>query len=124
MVNSKGRILIVDDEPSLLLFTQKYLERLGYEVDAFSTAGAAWERFQAAPSTWPLAIVDLSLPDKPGEQLLMEMLAVQPTLRAIVCSGYAYDTSALNMGDQVRSLQKPFTPRVLGEAVAEQLAGI
>lgn len=114
----KRPILVVDDEPALLQLTRKYLERLGYEVEAFPDAASAWHRFQIDPPHWSLVIIDLSLPDKPGDQLASEMLGLHPALKVIVWSGYAFDASSLGTEPgQVRSLQKPFSPKILCETV-------
>lgn len=116
---TKRPILVVDDEPALLQLTRRYLERLGYEVEAFPDAASAWQRFRVDPPHWSLVIADLSLPDKPGDQLISEMITLQPALRAIVWSGYAFDASSLGtQPGQVRSLQKPFSPKIFCETVS------
>ena len=113
------RLLLVDDEAALLELLQKYLLRLGYEVDVFATAGDAWQRFQAGPLDYAVVIADLSLPDMSGERLLEKMLALNPALPVLVCSGYPFDTGQLPLKSarQAGFLQKPFLPKMLGEAL-------
>ena len=69
------RLLVADDEPSLLHLLERYLNRLGFEVDATSTGREAWEKFQVAGALYRLIIIDLGLPDLPGEQLLDKVRA-------------------------------------------------
>src|ERR1051326_777837 len=46
VVVTEARLLIVDDEPSLLELLKRYLERLGYQVETVATPEAALEEFQ------------------------------------------------------------------------------
>lgn len=118
------RILLVDDERPLLLLMRKYLERIGYQVDISERAVQAWELFRSRETDYHLVIVDLTLPDMPGEALLERMMDRRPDLRAVICSG-ALPASTPDTGRtaQIRYLQKPFLPRMLAEMVAEALAG-
>ncbi|HBY61448.1 MAG TPA: hypothetical protein DEH78_16625 [Solibacterales bacterium] len=117
------RILIVDDESSLLFLLEKYLQRVGYSVVACSTAADGWRHFQSAPADFALAVIDYSLPDRNGDTLLKELLGVRPELRAVLCSGYPVDISGISPGSgQVEALQKPFTPRMLGDAIQRLLS--
>lgn len=116
---STGRILIVDDEASLLLVMEKYLKRLGYAVDACRTGEDAWRLYETEPSSYALVLADIVLPKMSGEELLRRMLQLNPELRVLICSGYPYDAASLEAPteEQVGSLQKPFSPKMLAEAV-------
>ncbi|MDX2152045.1 MAG: response regulator [Bryobacteraceae bacterium] len=117
------RILIVDDESSLLGLLEKYLQRMGYSVVACSTAAEGWKSFSPEPDQYALAVIDYSLPDRNGDSLLGEMLALRPDLPAVLCSGYPIDISDIPAGPgQLEALQKPFTPRMLGEVIQRLLA--
>jgi len=112
------RILVVDDEAPLLRLMQKYLERAGYAVDACGRAGEAWTLFTSPQRNYALAIVDLTLPDLPGEELVRRMREHKPGLRVIICSGAP---AGIEESTGIRYLQKPFLPRMLTDAVAEML---
>ncbi len=118
------RILLVDDEVSLLRLMQRYLTRIGYQVDACERATQAWDLFCSPGGSYELVIVDLTLPDLPGDVLLGRMIDRQPGTRAIICSGVPPSTESFS-GSAVRPrfLQKPFQPKMLAEAVADALAG-
>jgi CheY-like chemotaxis protein len=118
-VNSRSnpRVLIVDDEPALLQLMQRFVEQLGYDVEAAASGNAAWETFSAAPSSFALIIADMTLPDISGEMLLQQILRVNPSVRILVCSGYPADPLSYGPEAQVAFLQKPFMPRMLEEAV-------
>lgn len=113
------RILLVDDEASLLDLLTRYLERLGYEVDSCLTPDDALARFEADPARYTLVLTDLTLPGMKGDQMLDRMRAFAPKLKAIVASGYPYEAS----GPWTKSIQKPFLPKMLAEQIEELLKG-
>jgi CheY-like chemotaxis protein len=113
------RILLVEDEAPLLQLIQKYLQRLGFEVETHSTSLDALRSFEIAPDTYGLVIADLGMPDMPGDTLLTRMLDIRGDLRILVCSGSPFFIENLprSLRHQVAFLQKPFVPKMLAEAV-------
>jgi DNA-binding NtrC family response regulator len=118
-VGSPARVLIVDDEASLLQLMQRFVSHLGYEVDTSSSGEDAWREFSVDPLRYKLVIADLTMPDMPGEELLRKMLSVHPSLRILVCSGYPInrESYAALSPEQIGFLQKPFVPKMLIEAI-------
>jgi len=114
----------VEDEAALLQLLEKYLRRLGYEVDANPTAAGALDKFAAAPRSYDLAIADLGMPDIPGVTLLSRLIAIKPDLRILICSGSPFSMSTLPppVQKQVAFLQKPFVPKMLSEALDALIA--
>ena len=119
-----ARILLVEDELPLLQLLEKYIRRLGYEVEAHSQAVLALDAFTATPVRYDLVIADLGIPDMPGDTLLTRMLAVKPDLLYLICSGSPFFVASLpeQMRRQVVFLQKPFLPKMLSEAIEQLLA--
>jgi DNA-binding NtrC family response regulator len=111
--------LLVEDEPPLLQLIEKYLQRLGYEVETHLKSFEALRSFEAAPDRFGLVIADLGMPDMPGDTLLTRMLEIRPKLRVLVCSGSPFFIENLpdSLQRQVAFLQKPFVPKMLAEAV-------
>jgi DNA-binding NtrC family response regulator len=120
-----NRLLLVDDETGLLDLMRRYLTRLGYEVDAYTNAHAAWQRFESQAGDYALVVVDWSMPGMSGDELLSQILAVNPGVRVLVCSGYQYNTSRLpkDLQPRIGFLQKPFVPKMLAEAVDNLMKG-
>ena len=85
------RLLLVEDEPALADLLKRYLERLGYQVDACAQADAALTLLDAHPEDYALLITDLSLPDMSGDELMTRSRLRAPHLRAIIASGYPYE---------------------------------
>lgn len=115
----QNRLLVVDDDASLLQLVQKYLTRLGYEVEACTGGGQAWQRFQSQPDRFSLVLADLTLDDMPGEELLGRILALRPRIPVLVCSGYPCNVEKLGAPSmsRVAFLQKPFLPKMLADAL-------
>ncbi len=64
---SSKRILVVDDEPDILLLVKKILETAGYYVDTASTGHEALEKVRKVSPN--LIILDLMLPGLDGYQI-------------------------------------------------------
>jgi two-component system cell cycle response regulator CpdR len=111
-------LLLVDDEMALAELLKKYLERLGYRVEACTHPEAALQLLNAEPERYVLMVTDLTLPVMDGEELVRRSRERAPALRAIIVSGYPYEPRAAG----VEFLQKPFVPRVLAEAI-ERILG-
>ena len=119
---ARRRLLIVDDEPSLAGLMKRYLSRLGYDVDICGRGDEAWEMLAVPGSAYDLVVVDLTLPDQPGEVLLRRILARDPAARVLVCSG-SPDGVRFKSESRVEFLQKPFVPSALARSVETLLAG-
>jgi two-component system, cell cycle sensor histidine kinase and response regulator CckA len=117
-----GRILVVDDEQSLLIVMEQYLRRLGNDVVACRDGQQAWEEFERDPSSFTLVLADMTLPEMSGSELLSRMLSLNPDIGILICSGYPFDSNVIPASHQhqIGFLQKPFTPRMLAESI-EQL---
>src|SRR5271157_3625386 len=57
-MHATARILLVDDDPSLLKMMGVYLGRLGYSVTLANTTEKAWAEVEAAPSGYDIAVLD------------------------------------------------------------------
>jgi two-component system, cell cycle sensor histidine kinase and response regulator CckA len=123
MTSAASRILIVDDEPSLLKMLSAYLRRLGYTVVAAGSTENAWAEVEAAPHAFALAVLDATMSGVRMEDLAARMLAVHPRLCVIAASGYPVDIAALQAAapGRVMFLHKPFSPRMLGAAVRRMI---
>ncbi len=111
------RLLLVEDEPALADLLKKYLERLGYQVDACAHPDAALALLDANPEDYGVLITDLTLPTMSGDELMTRSRLRAPQLRAIIASGYPYEPRAAG----VEFLQKPFLPNLLAQAVERAL---
>jgi DNA-binding NtrC family response regulator len=123
MTPSRGQILIVDDEPSLLKMMSVYLKRLGYDVVTAVNAAEALDAIAAGPGGFAIAVVDATIAGTSLEDLASRMLLATPRLCVIAASGYPVDTTALEAAapGRVTFLHKPFAPEMLAAAVRRML---
>ena len=66
------KILIVDDDPVIVLLSEKRLEMLGYQATTVTSSQAALDLFRADPDGYALVITDQTMPNMTGEQLAKE----------------------------------------------------
>src|SRR5205814_3244657 len=105
-------VLIVEDERKLRQLVRAYLERAGFAV--LSTESGAEALTLAASASPDLVILDLGLPDVPGEAVARELRAAGPTPILML-------TAKSSEEDRIRGLElgaddyvtKPFSPREL-----------
>ncbi len=120
-MKSKKSILVVDDDRDFLEVIKRILESKGYEVmtapSAETAVSGARERF------YNVAILDISLPDADGTELLSLLLDVHPDIIAIMLTGYSSVQNAmqsLNRG-AFAYLEKPLDPEHLLSVIEQGL---
>jgi two-component system, cell cycle sensor histidine kinase and response regulator CckA len=118
-----ARILLVDDEPSLVRMMATYLTRMGYEVASFTSTDKAWAQAQAG-EPFALAVLDLTMPGLSAQELGARLLDWNPQIRIIGASGYPTGFEGLRAAapDRTVFLHKPFTPSALAGLVRQMLA--
>jgi len=87
------RILLVDDEETLVEIGRQMLERLGYRVVAQTSPIEASEAFHANPDGFDLVITDQTMPNMTGDRLAKQLMAVKPEIPIILCSGFSEMTN-------------------------------
>ena len=83
------RILLVDDEESIVRMETQMLERLGYQVTARAGSTDALEAFRALPDNFDLVITDMTMPNMTGVQLSQKLLEIRPDIPIIICTGFS-----------------------------------
>ena len=95
LMKGSGRILVVDDERSILNVADEMLRHMGYEVEMASSGSQAIQRIQRAKDNnrrIDAVITDLTIPgDFGGIALLQKLKEIDPELKVIVSSGYSTD---------------------------------
>jgi len=83
---NQKRIIIVDDDDSVLVTIARILELEGYAVETAKTGQEAIKKSNLA--SYNLAIIDLRLPDMNGADLLTAMRKTTPRMVKIMLTGY------------------------------------
>ena len=100
-------VLVVDDDIALQALFKEYLRRGGLNETVVGTAREAMDVFQK--QNFSLAILDLHLPDTPGDELYLRLQEINPEVPIIIVTGYP-DSEMLNrilMSGPVTVLRKP-----------------
>lgn len=106
------RIYLVEDEKSLNLLLEKYLQREGYEVTTFSEGRPAIDRIKDMPDLW---ILDIMLPDVDGYEIIKAVKGNNKNTPVIFMSARNEELDRV-VGLELGSddyLSKPFLPREL-----------
>lgn len=82
----KPCILIVEDEVLVRMFAVDALEDEGFQVEECATAAEALAKLREL-ATVTAAIVDLGLPDRPGDELAIELRKIRTDLPIVIASG-------------------------------------
>ena len=76
MEHSKKKILIIDDDKSILRTFSRILQKNGYEIDVAETGKEAMEK--STNRLYDLTLIDIRLPDIEGTELLAKMQKMRP----------------------------------------------
>ena len=111
----KGResILVVDDDLDFLKIIKLILENKGYKVDSAPSANEGISRLKER--FYNATILDISLPDADGTELLTHFLEIHPDIIAIMLTGHSSVQNAvrsLNRG-AFAYLEKPLDTETL-----------
>lgn len=117
-MKSKGKILIVDDEPNIRRILQAAFERSGYVTRAAETGEEALEKFDAEGCD--LVLTDVMMPGMSGVDLLKELKSRAPEVPVLVMTAYgtipqAVEAIKAGAGDYI---PKPFDLEQIRKAVA------
>ncbi len=126
-ITGSGRILVVDDEEAIRELIDFTLTHLGYEVATAENALAGVELYREgleAGKRFDAVILDLTLPGgMGGREALKRLLEIDPTVNAIVSSGYATDATMSRYQDYGfrGMIAKPYEAAELGRVVRETI---
>lgn len=112
------RLLIVEDDPLILLLAQQFLEEAGYDVVTANDGPAALQVIDNLSSALDGLIIDYLLPTMNGAEIVERMRPVYPTLPMIMASAFpdAVPDRWLHQY-KVEFLMKPYTGRGLVDAI-------
>jgi two-component system cell cycle sensor histidine kinase/response regulator CckA len=103
-------ILVVEDNLPVAELERKGLEDAGYKVILATNGKQALDIYRSRKGEISLVILDLLMPEMSGRDCLMALLKIDPSVKALIASGYApgnellREISPLVMG----FLHKPF----------------
>jgi signal transduction histidine kinase/CheY-like chemotaxis protein len=121
----RGTVLVVDDEPSVRLACQAMLRSLRMPVLSAGSGAEALEVLRGHRGEVRFVILDVSMPEMDGRATLEALLAVDPSLRIVLSSGF--DEQGLMSGSIAARaagfIQKPYAVAQLRDALARAAQG-
>jgi CheY-like chemotaxis protein len=117
------KILLIDDEHSILKVQQRILEHLGYDVTIENKSESAMEMIEKNPKGFDLVITDMSMPKMDGATLAQKAMQINPDLPVIICTGF----SSVLTREKIRELgiravlSKPLSVQVLTSEIRKIL---
>ncbi len=120
------RVLLVDDEETIVQMAKRMLEWLGYQVTSRTSSIEALEAFRAQPDKFDLVITDMTMPNMSGEILAGELKKIRSDIPVILCTGFSEKISkerTIALGIE-GFLMKPTVMSDLAKTIREVLDNI
>ncbi|MGC9365188.1 MAG: ATP-binding protein [Fidelibacterota bacterium] len=113
------RILLIEDEQSVLEFTLNALRKYDYQVFPVSNGREALRVFTAEKGRFDLIFSDVILPDTNGYELVQKLSSGKPDIPVILSSGYTDERIREQIGKDtsINFIQKPYSISRMLEAV-------
>lgn len=117
-------ILLVEDEEQVRRAALEVLKALGYQVFEASSGLQAIQLAEIYKDPIDLLLTDVIMPRMNGRDLAKQVKALHPETAVLYMSGYDDDIISNHgvLEENVRFLNKPFTPSKLAEKVREVLS--
>lgn len=117
-----GNILVLEDNPTIQTTFSRILKYLGYQSQIFNKGEDLIQKYQVLlrEKSSPLVILDLTVPGgMGGKETIKRLLKIDPTIKAIVTSGFSTDPVIMHYIDYGFSsiLLKPFTLEDVADAL-------
>jgi PAS domain S-box-containing protein len=119
----QGRVLIMDDQEAILKMAERMLNRMGYTTATATDGHQAVEMYKEAQfhnNPFDLVILDLTVPGGMGGlNTIVELLKIDPNVKAIVSSGYSNDPIMANYEEYgfCAVVPKPYTKSLLADVL-------
>lgn len=86
-METRGRILVIDDEPGIRIGCQRALSIQDYQVDTAASGEEGLQKLQQ--DSYDLVLLDMMMPGISGAETLRRICEMDPNLVCVVITGYA-----------------------------------
>ncbi len=116
-------VLIIEDDPDVLDISVTFISNFGYSVLTAGNANEALTVFKKHRREIDLIISDVIMPGMSTQDLVKELVKIEPLCKLLFVSGYTDDAIARHgvLAPNVAFLQKPFSPEDIGKKIREVL---
>lgn len=115
----EGTILIIDDEDTIRDYTEQILKECGYSVLTASNGVEGIKLYRQEITRINAVILDMVMPEKPGIEILDELIHINPEVKVLMTSGFHSKEiieKAMNAGAS-GFIGKPYTMIQLSEKI-------
>ena len=119
LLKKKGRVLLLDDDPSMQRLVSTILRRAGFRVETFFTGHEAIAALNAGD--YDAILLDLMMPHEGGVTVMRHLRKSNPAMlqRVILVTG-SPDATATRLSKDIRAVvKKPFKPEELVKIVKQ-----
>lgn len=118
--NSQPRVLIVEDEVLVRMFAVDSLEDAGFKVEQAATAAEALATVRSLGDELQAVVIDLGLPDRPGDEVAAEIRAARANMPILIASGRSERElkERFAVDRRIAVMVKPYTGPMLIDALA------
>ena len=115
----QGNILVIDDEAAVRNLARIALSRFGFTVELAESGPVALAMVAAAPHTFDLVMVDLTMPEMDGDMVIHELHRSAPHIPILLMSGFNEQDTIQRIAHRKPNafLSKPFGIDTLLEKV-------
>ncbi|MBU1653043.1 response regulator [bacterium] len=111
------RVLVIDDEESIRMLLQEYLEIVGLEVETAASGMEGLDKFEM--DDFGLIICDVAMPGIDGFQVYEKIYNQRPEQNFLFITGYNFEGSQQDLIDcSLGLLRKPFHLNDLYKVIA------
>ncbi|MDO8541894.1 MAG: response regulator [Opitutaceae bacterium] len=120
----QATVLVVDDEETIRTFATTALRAGGYTVVTANDGEEAVEKLRQAPTNYDAVLLDLTMPKLDGEDTLMALRMLAPSLPVILTSGHAEESVVQRFVGRgvAQFIAKPFVAEALVSSVNSAIA--
>ena len=110
MSDTKGTILVVDDEELVLDVEVTLLQRIGYTTLMARNSREACQLFKDKSEQIDLVILDMIMPDENGATTYKCLKSINPDVKVLISTGYFKDSKVREIlnDSQNELIMKPF----------------
>jgi PAS domain S-box-containing protein len=118
-----GTVLLVDDDPDVCEIAEHMLRDLGFDVTKAADGRQALEKFRAGGERIDAVVLDMTMPELSGDEVLAALRHTHPEIPVVLMSGFSERYAAARIRGDARCsfLQKPFEPEELSAALHKVL---
>ena len=115
------KILFIDDEIVTTTLSKEGLEKLGHEVEAFTSSELALDAFKVSPDSFELVITDKHMPVIDGLELCTQIKKLNSSVPVLVLTGFVEEggQNKMSQAGVDRYLLKPISINNINSAIED-----